>query len=265
MSAGAPRLDTGLDLDTAADIEAALGRIYGAGVAEATGVVHVAAVWQAGPEHHVTIAIGDGAPASERDLFVLQAARARADAIVTTGRTMRAEPALQFDLESAPQRRWAPALAAWRRAHLGKAEPPLLLVLTSGSDLPLAHPALHGASTPLIFTSHQGARDLPETPLHVMSVHEPDIRAAIAHLRIACGCQTILIEAGPSTTAALYQPPVAVDELLLSVFQGAALPVHARARDFVAPAHIRACLPRVSPGYAAEEASGLWQFWRFTR
>ena len=261
--AGAGGLDTAPN--TTVDIAAELGRIYGADVADATGVVHVAAVWQAGPDHHVTIAIGDGAPESERDLFVLQAARARADAIVTTGRILRAEPALQFDLQRAPQPRWAPALAAWRREHLGKTEPPLLLVLTSGSDLPLAHPALHGASTPLIFTSHQGARGLPETPLHVLSVDEPDIHAAIAHLRIACGCQTILIEAGPSTTAALYQPPVAVDELLLSVFQGAALPVHARARDFVAPAHIRACLPRVSPGYAAQEASGPWQFWRFTR
>lgn len=254
-----------LVLDTPADIEAELGRIYGAGVADATGVVHVTAVWQAGPDHLVTIAIGDGAPPSERDLFVLQAARARADAIVTTGRTLRAEPALRFDLESAPQRRWTPALAAWRREHLGKTEPPLLLVLTSGSDLPLAHPALHGASAPLVFTSHQGARDLPETPLHILSVDEPDIRAAIAHLRIACGCRTVLIEAGPSATAALYQPPVAVDELLLSVFQGPALPVHARARDFVAPAHIRACLPHVSPGYAAQEASGPWQLWRFTR
>lgn len=253
-----------LVLDSAADVAAELGRIYGADVAGATGVVHVTAVWQAGADRHVTIAIGEGAPESDRDLFVLQAARARADAIVTTGRTLRAEPALRFDLQRAPER-WAPALAAWRREHLGKTEPPMLLVLTSGRDLPLAHPALHGASTPLVFTSHQGARDLPETRLHILSVDEPDIRAAIAHLRIACGCRTILIEAGPSATAALYQPPVAVDELLLSVFQGDALPAHACAPDFVSPARVRACLPRVSPGHAALEASGPWHFWRFTR
>jgi riboflavin biosynthesis pyrimidine reductase len=253
-----------LALDTAADVAAALGRVYGADVASATGVVHVTAVWQASPDRHITIAIGEGAPESERDRFVLQAARARADAIVTTGRILRAEPALRFDLLADPQPRWAPALAAWRREHLGKTEPPMLLVLTSGRDLPLAHPALHGAGAPLVFTSHEGARDLPETRLPILSVAEPDIRAAIAHLRIACGCRTILIEAGPSTTAALYQPPVAVDELLLSVFQGA-VPAHAHAPDFVAPARVRACLPRVSPGYAAVEASGPWQFWRFTR
>lgn len=253
-----------LALDTAADVAAELGRIYGADVAGATGVVHVTAVWQAGPDRHVTIAIGEGAPASERDLFVLHAARARADAIVTTGRILRAEPALQFDLQHAPAG-WGPALAAWRRERLGKTEPPMLLVLTSGRDLPLAHPALCGALTPLVFTSHQAARDLPETRLPILSVNEPDIRAAIAHLRIACGCRTILIEAGPSTTAALYQPPVAVDELLLSVFQGADLSAPARAPEFVSLARVRACLPRVSPGYAAVEASGPWQFWRFTR
>jgi riboflavin biosynthesis pyrimidine reductase len=247
-------------------------------------VGHVAAVWQAPePDRYVTIAIGEGAPPSAHDFFALQAARARADAIVTTGRNLRAEPAVTHELQGAA----APGLAAWRRERLGKEPPPILLVLTSGRDLPVdhpalrghpalratalrgypalrAHPALYGACTPLLFTSHAGAASLPDTPLQVVSVATPDIRAAIDHLRTACGCRTILIEAGPSTAAALYEPPVAVDELLLSVFHGE-LPAHAQARDFVAPAHIRACLPHASAGLAVAEPSGPWQLWRFLR
>lgn len=264
-----------LALTTADDVDAALRRVYGANLASATGVVHVAAVWQAAPERHVVIAIGEGAPASAHDFFALQAARARADAIITTGRNLRAEPALRHALRGAS----APGLAAWRRERLGKDRPPILLVLTSGRDLPVdhvalrGHPALrdaelhdaelHGACTPLLFTSHEGAASLPDTPVHIVSVAEPGIRAAIAHLG-AVGCRTIVIEAGPSTAAALYEPPVLVDELLLSVFHGA-LPAHAQAGDFVAPAHIRAHLPHASAGFAVAEPSGPWQLRRHTR
>ena len=254
------RLDA-LDLATADDIDAALWRMYGEDVAHATGVVHVAAVWQAAPGRHVTIAIGEGAPPSAHDLFALQGARARADAIVTTGRNLRAEPAVTHGLEGAT----APGLAAWRRERLGKQRPPILLVLTSARDLPVDHPALHCACVPLVFTSHAGAARLPDTPLEIASVDTPGIRAAIEHLRAACGCRTIVIEAGPSTATALYQPPVIVDELLLSVFHGASLPAHAHAPDFVAPAHVRACLPRASPGFAVAEPSGPWRLWRLLR
>src|SRR5690606_11501377 len=138
-----------LDLATTDGVEAALGRLYGADVAPATGVVHVASVWQAAPDRYVPIAIGPGAPPSAHDFFVLQAARARADAIVTTGRNLRAEPAVTHGLQDAA----APGLVAWRRERLGKQRPPILLVLTSARDLPVDHPALHGACAPLIFTS----------------------------------------------------------------------------------------------------------------
>jgi riboflavin biosynthesis pyrimidine reductase len=247
-----------LALTTAADVDLTLRRMYGANLAPATGLVHVAAVWQAAPDRLVTIAIGEDAPASAHDFFALQAARARADAIITTGRILRAEPALTHDLQGSA----APGLTAWRRERLGKQQPPILLVLTSGRDLPMHHPALHATSTPLLFTSHAAAARLPDTPIHVLSSNAPDLRAAIAHLR-ACGCRTILVEAGPSTASALYQPPVAVDELLLSVFHGA-LPARAQAGDFVSPARIRACLPRASTALA-DQPSDSWQFLRFLR
>jgi riboflavin biosynthesis pyrimidine reductase len=250
-----------LVLTTAAEVDAVLGRMYGADLAADTGVVHVAAVWQAAPDRLVTIAIGEDAPQSAHDFFALQAARARADAIITTGRILRAEPALTHDLQGAA----APGLTAWRRERLGKQQPPILLVLTSGRDLPVHHPALHATSTPLLFTSHEAAARLPDTSVHVVSVSAPDIRAAIAHLR-ACGCRTILVEAGPSAASALYQPPVAVDELLLSVFHGA-LPARAQAGDFVSLAHVRAHLPHAphaSPALA-DPPSGPWQLLRFLR
>ena len=249
-----------LVLTTAAEVDAELWRMYGADLARSAGVVHVAAVWQASPDRHVVIAIGDDAPASAHDSFALQAARARADAIITTGQNLRAEPALTHDLQGAA----APGLSAWRRERLGKDQPPILLVLTSGRDLPLDHPALHATNAPLLFTSHAGAARLPDTAIHIVSVAAPDIRAAIAHLR-ADGCRTILIEAGPSTASALYQPPVAVDELLLSVFHGASLPARAQARDFVSLARVRAYLPHASAGLAEDQASGPWRLWRFLR
>jgi riboflavin biosynthesis pyrimidine reductase len=186
--------------------------------------------------------------------------RARADAIITTGRNLRVEPAFTHDLHGAA----APGLSAWRRERLGKHRPPILLVLTSGRDLPLDHPALRASATPLVFTSHDGAAALPDTPLAIVSVAAPDLRAAVAHLR-ACGCRTILIEAGPSTASALYQAPVLVDELLLSVFHGPALPAHARAGDLVTLVHVRACLPHASAGFDVAEASGPWRFRRFWR
>lgn len=248
-----------LVLTTAADVDAELWRIYGADVAHATGVVHVAAVWQASPDRLVTIAIGEDAPASAYDFFVLQAARARADAIITTGRILRAEPALTHDLQGAA----APGLTAWRRERLGKQQPPILLVLTSGRDLPMDHPALRATCRPLLFTSHEGVARLPDTSIHVLSVDAPSIRAAIDHLR-ACGCRTIVVEAGPSTASALYQPPVAVDELLLSVFHGA-LPARAQAGDFVSLEHVRATLPNASAGFTEALPGGSWQLWRFLR
>lgn len=257
---------TPADVDRADQVDALLAELYGAdadALATATGVVHVAAVWQAPPDQqadrYVTMAICDDAPQSAHDAFALAAARARADAIVTTGRILRAEPALSHELRR-------PALAAWRRERLVKTAPPLLAVLTSGRDLPLDHPALGAAGTPVIYTDRAGAARLAAPPrVDVVAVARPDLRGLIAHLRADRGCRTILIEAGPSTATALYEPPVAVDELLLSVFLGQSLPARARARDFVAPARVRACLPGRTTGRDAAEPSGPWRFWRFTR
>ena len=67
----------------------------------ARGVLQVAAV---ADRAWVAIAIGPAAPSSATDRFVLGFARARSDAIVTTGAILRAEPDLVHELSDRPGR-----------------------------------------------------------------------------------------------------------------------------------------------------------------
>ncbi|GAB4567804.1 MAG: hypothetical protein Tsb0020_20620 [Haliangiales bacterium] len=263
---------------TADDVDAKLARLYGPGVAEARGIIHITAVW-ADPAHsddpsarYRTIAINDAAPTSDCDFFALQAARARADAIVTTGRNLRQEP----ELSHAFQGPMAAALADWRHKRLGKRHPARLLVLTSGRDVPLDHRALRAAGPATIYTAtkaidaidalraKQRASDAAEFEL--VGAAAPSIHRAIDYLRAAHGCQTIVVEAGPSTARALYSAdPVQVDELLLSVFHGPTLAERARAGAFLSEAALRARLPHRSPGAQVVEHGAPWCFWRYTR
>ena len=82
------------------------------------GVLHVVATWFDGESHRV-IRITPRSPKSETDFFVLNLARARADAIITTGRILRDEPELEYALPSA----WAGSLIAWRQAALHRDSP----------------------------------------------------------------------------------------------------------------------------------------------
>ncbi len=277
---------------TADDVDAKLARLYGPGVAEDRGIVHITAVWAdptngadstdganstdgadpidgADPNaRYRTIAINDAAPTSDCDFFALQVARARADAIVTTGRNLREEP----DLSHAFQGPMAAALADWRQ-RLGKRHPARVLVLTSGRDVPLDHPALCAAGPATIYTAADAIDSLrakrrasDAAELELVGAAEPSIHHAIDYLRTAHGCQTIVIEAGPSTASALYSAdPVQVDELLLSVFHGPALAERARAGAFLSEAALRARLPHRSPGARVVEHGAPWCFWRYTR
>ena len=68
--------------------------LLGPGLDRALGVLHVAAVWETPDGRYRTLRVGEGAIRSASDAVVLSAARARADAIVTTGRILRDEPEL---------------------------------------------------------------------------------------------------------------------------------------------------------------------------
>lgn len=250
------------DVRTPADV-AALGReLLGDDPARAGRVLHVAAVWQSGAGVARVLRIGPETPTSPHDAFLLSLARARAEAIVTTGKILREEPALTHGLLGPPALR--SALAAWRRERLVLGLDPWLLVLSSGRGLEPAHPAFHAPLRPLLFVPAAAATGLrerfAETDARVVSVPKPDVRLALEHLA-RLGAKRITIEAGPTTARELYAEPVRVDELWLASFGGR--PAEAVVGEpFVDEARLAAALPEASLPVARDEASGRWSFSR---
>jgi riboflavin biosynthesis pyrimidine reductase len=222
--------------------------LYGGPIGRAEGVLHVVAIAEPGRR---VMKIGEHSPKSENDYFALELARARVDAILVSGAVLRAEPSLRYEL--------SPALAAWRRDVLAIERDPWLLVLSRGAVDP-AHPALSSAVRPIVFTS--APITMPRS-VEVVIDEDASPRAAIAHLR-ARGARGIGIEAGPRVAVPLYDTPSAIDELALSVFEGALDP-RAEGGSFLHQSEIaRAGLSRVS-AVRIEEASGPWRFERYLR
>ncbi len=218
-----------------------------------SGVVHVTAI---GARPRAAIAVGADAPRSPTDRFVLGFARARADALVTTAAILRAEPDLVHRTAEDPGE--AEAWTRWRADVLGRREPPILLVLTSSGDVDPRHPALRAEAQPIVWTT-QGA-----SPSVALS-------AALAALRARAGVQTIVVEAGPKTTAGLYASAEAaadIDELLLGIFAGGAFPA-VDGPPLPEAAALARCLgsSRAAPAsrVRVEEASGEWFFERYRR
>jgi riboflavin biosynthesis pyrimidine reductase len=195
-----------------------LARWVGELPAGPAGVLHVAAVWERPDGEYQTLRVGEGAPRSLSDAVVLSGARARADAIVTTGRILRDEPELVHESIAPPEE--TAALERWREA-LGLATAPWIAVLTGSGELPAGHPALEAAQRLIVYTGRDGAARLraePSTPPHAEIVEReaPSAAGLIEHLRGDRGAGTIVIEAGASTTRALYEGAGLVDELWLS-------------------------------------------------
>ncbi len=221
MSRGATAFLDPRSLETAEEVTELARSLWGE-LPAAEGVVHVTAL--AGPPGAAlselsTLAIDAQSPKSAFDAFALCFARAGADAIVITGQILRDEPELHYSLGALglPE---APLLA-YRRST-GRRAPPELYILTSGRDLEPEHPALHGWPRAHLVVP-QGAR-LPEAALRRRGVviereARPSARALVSRLR-AEGARRVLVEAGPSTTRALYDTPTQVDELLLSIYRG---------------------------------------------
>ena len=149
--AGGRRAEARLaSLATADAVRAESMRIYGSELRN-TGVVHVTAVWQRAGGYLVTLrsgsSTGDDPPRIVHDAFALGIARARADAILTTGEILRREPDLRHGL---PGPGALPlGLAEWRRTVLGKTTPPILWVMTRSGDLDFAHPAFGHPEKPI--------------------------------------------------------------------------------------------------------------------
>lgn len=230
------------------------------------GVIHVTAVGRVESGGLDVIAIGPGAPTSATDFFLLNLCRARADAIVTTGRILRSEPDVHHGLQGAGDE--PSMLAAFRRETLGKTRAPRSVVLTSGLDLDLAHPMFHGPRPTLVATGPAGAAALrlrgAEADLEIAELPRPDLRAVVEMLARE-GCGTICVEAGPATSLDLYRAPLAVDELVLSTWEERVLPESLRAGRFLAGHDLEALLPRHGPVAERIEESGRWSFRRLRR
>jgi riboflavin biosynthesis pyrimidine reductase len=251
------------DVRTPADV-AALGRaLLGDDPARAGRVLHVASVWRDERGASRVLRIGPKAPKSRHDTFLLSLARARAEALVSTGRILREEPALTHGLRGPPELR--AALAAWRRERLVLAHEPWLLVLSSGQALDPMHPAFHGPARPLLFVPSAAAAALRElfaaTDVRIASAAQPNVRLALDHLR-RLGARRITLEAGPTTARALYDDPARIDELWLTTYAGPPPPSEVIGEPFVAGERLAAVLPEASEPCEREEASGTWRFER---
>lgn len=231
-------------------IDARLARLFGEAIdwRRASGVVHVAAIEA---RSRSVLAVGPGAPSSATDRFVLGFARARADAIVTTGAILRAEPELVHRFADDPDddRLWQ----AWRREVVGRSDAPCVLVLSERGWIPPTHPALSAPGRRILWTrtaapprpgagepAALGTQRL-ELRLDPGGVGEgvggaaASLERAIAWLRAEVGATTIAIEAGPAATLGLYRraaerrsarpSPPTIDELLLSLFAGVGAPL----------------------------------------
>lgn len=243
----------------ARDVSGVLRAVFGAPPGLAPAVLHVAAVAERPGAGPVVLRPVHAAPRSLLDRFLLLAARARAEVIVTTGRILREEPRLPHTLRGHPA---SEALEAWRREVAGLSGTPRLLVLTSGRDLDPDHPALAPPGRAVVFTSEEGAARLAPrlrgTGIALEADPAPDARRAVQWLQDAVRASRITIEAGPCAAAALYDPPPRVDELWLSTFRGR-LAEEAIGPPFVDEARIAAALPHASRPFELEEPSGPWR------
>ncbi len=242
--------------------------LYGDALTADAGLVHVAAVWASPAGRLFNLRIGPEAPASETDRFVLDLARVRADAIVSTGAILRAEPALTH----VPAATHRAGLLRWREHALGREGPPLLAVLSRGLDIQTIHPAFHDWARPLLFTSHEGARGLAGacrvSGIELCTHEEPSLAALLQMLREERDCRTVLVEAGPSTTRGLYESgeaagPARVDELMLSVCHARSLPATAVGEPFASVEAIRAAGLALRSERTRKESSGPWSFQRW--
>jgi riboflavin biosynthesis pyrimidine reductase len=240
--------------------------LYGDSLSGLSGVLHCVSCVRvpSDPAHLHVIAINQHAPRSPSDFFVLNLARAHADAIVTTAQVVRAEPQLSHQLQGP----LAKGLARYRREVLGRSERQCVAILTRSAQLPVDH---HMFQDPLdnfvlIPPEHAAALALQlaaaEANAEVVPVASLDIRTA-SDLLFQRGARTVLIEAGPSTASALYDPPARVQHLWLSRYEA---PLDPRALGGALPvdAALFAGLECASE-HMLTEPSGPWRFQHWLR
>jgi len=209
------------DVATAADVRRTLRQLLGPGAEAENGLLHVVATAHRLPLAPRVLAVGPHAPKSNHDFFLLNAARARAEAIVTTAAILRAEPNVHYGLQGPP--RVVQALRAYRAA-LGLRSSPLLVVMSAGASFETNHPALKLAAQVVLVApdaqaSRARAHQLPgSTLLPVPEGYGPGRALAGALRRLATqrAIRNVTLEAGPSVAADFYATSGPPDALWLS-------------------------------------------------
>ena len=225
---------------------------------ERVRVRHVCAVTAKGS----VMRISERTPKSPLDFFLLNAARAAAGAILTTGRILREEPDVVHRVQGPPA--VVAALEDFRRGILGLRQPPWLGVLTSGRSVDPAHPAF-AAGLPVVFlTSPEGERALREVGLpagaRVEAAAGMDSERAVGWLAAHAPPGAVLVEAGPTAARSLYTASCPVEELWLSRYLGDDLPA-----DLEGEALAEDRLPSARSRADHDEPSGPWRFARHAR
>lgn len=252
------------EIRTSEDVTILGSEILGVDPASTAGCVQTMATWLDPNGARVALRICAATPRSETDFFLLNLARARADAILTTGNILREEPDVTHALQgpgAVPE-----ALADWRRNVLGLRDPPWLLVLSSGRSLPPTHPAFRASVRPVLFVPEEAAAELSERfegIARVEGVARTGAREAVAWLR-ANGATRLTIEAGPTASSSLYDAPSLVDEVWRSTYQE-----HELLNDVIGPSllpdpALDTLLPVRTGGATIREPSGPWFFERLS-
>jgi riboflavin biosynthesis pyrimidine reductase len=206
------------------DVASELRALYGSAAPPAPGVLHIVHAARAPDGRLAALRIGaPSTPKSESDFFVVNAARAHADAVLTSAENLRREPALSHALQGP----WAHALADYRRDVLHKSAPLTVAILTRSGDLPHPHPVWHDGTTKLLLTPAGTSPLLRERAMEradadtLRTIPLPNLDAVSA-ARWLQGQRLPLVsvEAGPHTVAALYAAQ-AVSELWLTHWESA--------------------------------------------
>lgn len=199
MGALASRLEKNPD-----SVPRELRALLGADELSTHGVLHVCSGFDDDDGSVRAIRIGPGAPASEHDSFLLRAARAQADAIITTGSILRHESELTLSLGDDSIGR---ALTQYRQQTLHKPTPPRSVVLSGSGDLPEAHPLFGDWTTTSVWTAPERVAALRARLPSGVDVlgHAGDVAGALLDFLAKHGAERVSLETGPSAVASFYE------------------------------------------------------------
>lgn len=253
-------------LATAQNVRDELSSLLGDACESAPSVIHVAMVARRADGSFGVLRL-QSAPNGHHAWFLRNVARARADAVITTGKILRDEPRIDLSVQGPGE--LGAGLWRFRRERLGKTEPPLLLVLTHGQGLDPDHPTWASPGRELVFTEPTAAptltQSLGERRVEIITRENSDIRSAIAYLNQERGVRTVTVETGPTTSRQLYQAPVAVEELLLAVCEDPPASGGEQTGAFLSDEELRQVFGEPRYSSSLSEDSGSWTLRRYLR